>query len=94
MDDLFEWDLEKAQFNLVKHGVSFEEATSVFSDPLSLAIADPIHSLEENRFIITGYSVLGRQIVVVHTDRGDKIRIISARLATPAEKKKYERETD
>ena len=94
MDDLFEWDQEKAESNLAKHGVSFEEAITVFSDSLSLTISDPLHSVDENRFIITGHSILGRQIVVVHTDRGGKIRIISARLATPAERKKYERETD
>lgn len=90
MDDLFEWDPEKAESNFKKHGVSFEEAESVFFDPLSLTVADPLHSVEENRFIITGFSEHGRQLVVVHTDRNDKIRIISARLATPKERRKYE----
>lgn len=94
MDDLFEWNPEKAETNLTKHGVSFEEAASVFFDPLSLTVADPLHSDEENRFIITGFSTRGRQIVVVHTDRDDKIRIISARLATPNERRNYERETE
>jgi uncharacterized DUF497 family protein len=94
MDDLFEWDPEKAESNFAKHGVSFEEAITVFSDPLSLTISDPVHSVGENRFIITGYSILGRQIVVVHTDRGDKIRLISARAASPSERKWYERETE
>lgn len=90
MDDLFEWNSQKAEANLKKHGVSFEEAESVFSDPLSLTVSDPLHSKEENRFIITGFSDRQRQLVVVHTDLNDKIRIISARLATPSEKRKYE----
>lgn len=94
MNELFEWNPEKETANLKKHGVSFEEATSVFFDPLSLTVADPLHSDEENRFIITGFSKRGRQIIVVHTDRDDKIRIISARLATPNERKKYEQETE
>lgn len=92
MTDHFEWDPEKARLNLQKHGVTFEEAVSVFFDPLSLTKLDPQHSIEENRFVIIGRSVLQRQIVVVHTDRGDKIRIISARSATAAEKRKYEQE--
>jgi len=91
-DDLFEWNQEKAEANLKKHDVSFEEAETVFSDPLSLTIPDPIHSTEENRFIIMGFSDKQRQLVIAHTDRGDKIRIISARLATPGEKRKYEQE--
>jgi uncharacterized DUF497 family protein len=92
MDDLFEWNPEKAESDLKKHGVSFEEAETVFFDPLSLTVPDPKHSDEENRFIITGFSEKQRQLVVAHTDRGDKIRIISARLATPDEKRKYEQE--
>lgn len=94
MDDLFEWNPEKAEANLKKHGVSFEEAITVFLDLLSLTVADPLHSTEENRFVINGFSERERQLVVVHTDRGDKIRIISARLATPNERRKYERETE
>jgi uncharacterized protein len=94
MNELFEWDPDKALSNLSKHGVSFEEAITVFSDPLSLTIADPIHSIDEDRFIITGHSILARQIVVVHTDHDDKIRLISARLATPSERKSYERENE
>ena len=94
MDGLFEWDSEKAEANLRKHGVSFEEAASVFFDPLSLTIPDPLHSAEENRFIITGFSERQRQLVVMHTDHDDKIRIISAREATPAEKRKYEQEKE
>ena len=92
MDDFFEWDSEKAETNLIKHGISFEEAATVFYDLLSLTVPDPVHSDEENRFIITGFSDKQRQLVVVHTDRGDKIRIISARLATSSEKRKYEQE--
>ncbi len=92
MDDLFEWNPEKAEANLKKHGVSFEEAETVFSDPLSLTVPDPLHSDEENRFIITGFSDQQRQLVVIHTDHGDKIRIISARPAASGEKKKYEQE--
>jgi uncharacterized protein len=92
MDDLFEWNPEKAEANLKKHGISFEEAETVFSDPLSLTVPDPKHSDKENRFIITGFSDKQRQLVIAHTDRGDKIRIISARLATPSEKRKYEQE--
>ena len=94
MSNLFEWDPEKARSNLLKHDVSFEEAETVFLDPLSLTVPDPKHSDQENRFIITGYSILKRQLVVVHTDRGVKIRIISARLATPSERKRYERENE
>ena len=92
MDDLFEWNPEKADANLKKHGVSFEEAETVFSDPLSLTIPDSLHSDEENRFIIIGFSDKQQQLVVVHTNRNDKIRIISARLAKPSEKRKYEQE--
>jgi Uncharacterized protein conserved in bacteria len=85
MNELFEWDPEKAKANLLKHDVSFEEAETVFSDPLSITVLDPLHSVSENRFVITGFSILRRQLVIVHIDRGDKIRIISARLATPSE---------
>ena len=92
MIDPFEWDKEKAIANLKKHGVSFEEATTIFSDPLSSTIPDPSHSQEEDRYVIIGLSMIGRHLVVVHTDRGDKIRIISARHATPSEVRKYERE--
>jgi len=94
MIDSFEWNPKKAETNFKKHGVSFEEAASVFFDPLSLTVPDPLHSDEENRFIITGVSDRQRQLVVVHTDRDDKIRIISARLTTPNEKRKYEQETE
>jgi uncharacterized protein len=87
---LFEWDLRKAKRNLALHGVSFDEASTAFQDLLSSTIADPLHSTGEERFVLTGQSHRGRLLVVVHTDRGDRIRIISARLATNKEKKQYE----
>lgn len=92
MDSLFEWDPEKAKSNLSKHGVSFEEAQSVFFDPASITVPDPDHSIDELRFIINGFSIWQRQLVVVHTDRGGRIRIISARLANRRERKLYEQE--
>ena len=94
MDAIFEWDKAKAEKNLKKHEVSFEEATTVFADPLSVTIPDPLHSEDENRFAITGLSHEQRQLVVVFTERGENIRIISARLATPRERKKYEEGTE
>ena len=87
----FEWDEKKAKRNVRKHKVSFEEASTVFADPLSLTIPDPLHSEEEDRFVTMGMSIKGRLLVVVHTERGDTIRIISARLATPRERRDYER---
>ena len=86
----FEWDDNKARTNLAKHGVSFEEASTVFADPLSIAIPDPAHSQVEDRFIILGQSHRQRLLVVVHTERGDKIRLISARRASRNERKQYE----
>lgn len=87
----FEWDPAKAASNLKKHGVSFEEATTAFSDPLSLTIHDPDHSDDEDRFILLGASEGGRMLVVVHAERGrDRIRIISARPATRRERKYHE----
>jgi uncharacterized DUF497 family protein len=85
----FEWDSKKAISNLKKHGVSFEEATTVFSDLLSWTISDPLHSDQENRFVTIGSSHVNRILVVVHADRGDTIRIISARIASPRERRKY-----
>lgn len=90
MDTEFEWDPEKAESNVRKHGVSFAEAATVFFDFFSVTVPDPLHSVDENRFVITGLSYLQRQLVVIHLDRGDKIRIVSARLATPTERTKYE----
>jgi len=90
MSVTFEWDPRKAKHNIQDHGVSFEEASTVFSDPLSSTISDPLHSEYEERFVIIGESNRRRLLVVVHTDRGDKIRLISARVATSHERKKYE----
>jgi uncharacterized DUF497 family protein len=92
MNAEFEWDPTKAASNQRKHGVSFAEAATVFFDPLSKTVPDPLHSIDENRFVITGLSYQRRYVVVVHVDRGDRIRIISARLATLSERKNYESE--
>ena len=94
MSMTFEWDEEKASDNFTKHGVTFAEASTVFADPLSRTIPDPLHSDEEDRFIVLGESAPGRTLVVVHTHRGEDIRIISARKATSRERKDYERGTE
>lgn len=86
----FEWDEEKATANLKKHGVGFDEATTVFGDPFSLTINDPDHSADELRYIDIGSSDKGRVLVVVYTERGVNIRIISSRRATPLERELYE----
>ncbi|HEX8695180.1 MAG TPA: BrnT family toxin [Longimicrobium sp.] len=86
----FEWDPEKAESNLQKHGVSFEEATTVFGDPLALIMPDPRHSQAETRYILLGLSHRYRLLVVAHTERTGSVRIISARLATRSERKAYE----
>ena len=86
----FEWDNEKAKSNLAKHGISFEEASTVFGDTLSLTIYDPGHSAVEDRFVIIGLSHKQKLLVVVHTERGDSIRIISARRAAKTERTSYE----
>ena len=86
----FEWDENKATGNLLKHGVSFEEATTVFGDPLSDTFDDPDHSSQERRFIIIGASERGKMLVVTHTDDGETIRIISARAPTRGEREFYE----
>ena len=86
----FEWDDRKAKANLAKHAVSFEEAATVFGDPLSLTIPDPAHSAAENRFVILGLSHRQRLLVVIHVERGDNIRIVSARRATRTERRHYE----
>ena len=87
----FEWDLAKARANFAKHHVSFEEATTVFGDPLSITFADPDHSTDEDRYVIIGTTPVGRLLIVAHTDRRDRIRIISAREAMPRERRAYER---
>lgn len=86
----FEWDPEKAKRNLRKHGVSFDEAVTVFYDPLSATFNDPDHSVGERRFITVGYSAHGKLLAVSHTARGKTIRIISARPATRHERKRHE----
>jgi uncharacterized protein len=87
---LFEWDPNKAKENLEIHGVSFDEAGTAFRDTLSLTIYDPLHSEEEDRFVLMGNSHKDRLLVVVHTVRGDNIRLISARKASKKERKQYE----
>src|SRR5436190_22578817 len=87
---IFEWDPAKARINVRRHRVAFEEATMVFGDPLSITIPDPLHSTGEHRFIIVGRSRRGRLLVVAYTERGDRIRIISARLAARRERRQYE----
>ena len=88
----FAWDPRKAKRNLAKHGVSFDDAKTVFDDDLFLAFADPDHSTEESRFIIMGQSKQGRLLVVAYTERSDAIRIISGREATRQERKTYAEE--
>lgn len=90
MNLMFEWDPRKARSNLRRHRVPLEEAVTVFGDPLSLTIEDPLHSEDEQRSVTIGMSMRQRILVVVHTERGDNIRIISARIATPGERKDYE----
>ena len=85
----FEWDEEKAAANLEKHGVSFEEARTVFGDPLYVDFYDPDHSYDEHRYIIIGESRQRRLLMVSYTERGDLIRLISSREVTPAERKAY-----
>ena len=87
---ILEWDPEKAASNLVKHGVDFHEAATVLADPLSITFADPVHSEDELRYLTIGSAVSGRILVVAHTDRGEAVRLISARSATPSERKFYE----
>jgi hypothetical protein len=86
----FEWDPLKADRNLRKHGVSFHEAATVLEDSLAITYHDPDHSATEHRFITVGTSRSGRVLMVAHTDRGEKVRIISARKTTPQERRHYE----
>ncbi|MBI4746620.1 MAG: BrnT family toxin [Deltaproteobacteria bacterium] len=86
----FEWDKNKAKKNLKIHDVSFDEASTAFKDTLSLTVYDPLYSESEDRFILIGNSHSNRLLVVIHTERGDKIRIISARQAIKHERKQYE----
>ncbi len=86
----FEWDASKDRENQRKHGVSFQEATTVFGDPLASTIPDPDHSRGEPRYLTAGYTSNHRLIVVSHTEQGDNFRIISAREASAHERKTYE----
>jgi uncharacterized DUF497 family protein len=86
----FQWDPRKAKLNVAKHGVSFEEATTAFRDRLSATATDPDHSEDEKRFITFGVSSKGRLLQISHTELGELIRIINARLATRQERKIYE----
>lgn len=91
MGVLFEWDLDKSETNATMHSVTFEEAMSVFLDPLSITTLDKTHSQGEERFLTIGRSDRQRLLVVCHTDRVDRIRLISARKSTSNERKRYER---
>jgi uncharacterized protein len=86
----FDWDKRKASANERKHGVTFEEAASIFGDPLAITFADPDHSIAEYRYVTFGVSRLSRLLVVCHTGDSDKMRIISARMMTRQERKIYE----
>ena len=86
----FEWDDDKAASNLAKHDVSFEEAQTVFGDPLFMDFYDPNHSYGEHRFIVIGESREGRLLMVAYVERGDATRLISARAVTPKERRFYE----
>jgi len=86
----FEWDAAKSRINADKHGVTFEDASSVFGDPFALTFDDLTHSTAERRYLTFGVSVAGRSLVVVHTSRGDTIRIISSRPMTLRERRAYE----
>jgi hypothetical protein len=89
-DTGFEWDDEKAISNFADHGVSFEEAVTVFGDPLATTVHDPDHSDEEERWLTTGVSSSQRTLIVWHTDRGESVRLIGARETTPHERRAYE----
>ena len=94
VDLQFAWDDDKAASNLEKHGVSFAEAATVFRDPLALIFDDEAHSIEEQREILIGHSTRNRLLLVCFTERGDKLRIFSARPATRKERQDYERHTN
>ncbi|MGE0822683.1 MAG: BrnT family toxin [Candidatus Binatia bacterium] len=90
----FEWDPKKEAKNIRRHKVTFSEAATVFGDTLSTTVPDPDHSEDEDRYIIIGLSQRARLLMVSHTERGERIRIISARPLTPAEREAYEEETN
>ncbi len=85
----FEWNEDKAIANIIKHKISFSEATTVFDDPYALYYKDSFHSFKEDRYIVLGYSNSNRMLIVSFTNRMNKTRIISARLTTKKEKKQY-----
>lgn len=86
----FEWDEAKAKSNIIKHNISFEEGKTIFNDPMLLTFADLEHNAHEKRFINIGLSSAGRVLVLIHTERYGRIRIISCRKATGSERKRYE----
>jgi uncharacterized DUF497 family protein len=88
----YEWDPEKDRTNQQKHGVSFAEASTVFLDPLAATVEDPRYSVGEYRYLTTGYTLSDRLVTVAHTDRGERIRIITAREVTPRERRQYEQQ--
>ena len=90
METSVRWDPEKARSNARKHGITFDEGASVFRDSLSATIGDPMHSTWEDRFVTVGRSLQNRILVMVHSEVGESIRIINARLATRNERRKYE----
>ena len=92
MGYVFDWDPDKAESNLRKHGVSFEEAATVFGDPLALLMKDPDHSFEEERYLLLGRSIRQRLLVVAFAERPPLTRLISARRAIRTERRRYEEE--
>ena len=86
----FESDPDKAEYNLRTHKISFSEAATVFGDPLSMTIADPDHSFEENRLLTIEHSERNRPLIISHVDHGERVRLISARRLTPSERRAYE----
>ena len=91
MELAFEWDEQKAKANQRKHSISFKEASTVFDDPFAVNFDDPDHSIEENRYLIIGLSDQSKFLFISYTDRDHKIRLISARLVSPKERRYYER---
>lgn len=88
----FEWDSDKAVRNIVKHGVTFEEASTVFGDPLEVTVQDEEHSTSEDRFFSVGLSLLSRLLAVSYTERSGRVRVFSARLASRYERRDYEKQ--
>lgn len=89
----FEWDAEKDRINQEKHGISFAEAMTVFGDPLARTVPDPRHSIDEYRYLTTGYTSSQRLVIVAHTDRAERIRLITARDVRPKERRFYEQQS-